>query len=68
MVFGSMTGEGTIKHLKCQMMPTNLDEDTYVKIYRKQQALFRHGLWKVMNEVSKMKYKINQDNKIKQGY
>ena len=34
--------EGTIMHIPCEQMPENLNEDTYILIYRKQQACIRH--------------------------
>lgn len=36
MVFGSVTGDGKIEHIQTKMMPVNLDEERYIKIYRKQ--------------------------------
>jgi len=34
-----------VPHIVCQDKPENLDEELYVRIYRKQMAVFRHKIY-----------------------
>ena len=47
-------GNGKITHIPAEMMPVGLDEDKYIFIYRKQQAVMRYNLYKVMLEADKI--------------
>jgi len=44
----------TIEHLPCENLPKGLDAETYVLIFRKEQACIRHEMWEVMEETGGM--------------
>lgn len=39
-----------IEHLVCKDLPETLTEEMYLKIYRKQMAVFRHKVYLIMKE------------------
>ena len=47
MVFNAK--EGTIMHIPCEM-PEGLTEDSYILVYRKQQACIRYQINKILKE------------------
>lgn len=42
--------EGTIMHIPCKDMPEGLNEDSYILVYRKQQACIRYQIQKILKE------------------
>ena len=37
-----------IEHIKCNNMPIGMNEDSYIDVYKKQQACIRHEIYKIM--------------------
>lgn len=42
--------EGSIMHIPFNQMPEGLTEDTYILVYRKQQACIRYQINKILKE------------------
>ena len=38
-----------IDHIQCEKLPKGLDGETYILIFRKQQACLRHHYWQVFD-------------------
>lgn len=39
-----------MEHIKCENMPEGLNEETYLQIFRKQQAAIRHHIYKTLKQ------------------
>ena len=68
MIFGSESGDGNIEHLTCTMMPKGMDEDTYIKVYRKQQAIFRHEIYKGHKDTERIPNPQEKEKLLKETY
>lgn len=68
MVFGSETGDGKIVHLQAYKIPTNMTEENYIKIFRKQQQIFRHEIYNAVKEVDRIKNPQERESKLKELY
>jgi hypothetical protein len=43
-----------IPHIICADIPEGMDEEMYVRVYRKQMAVFRHKIYKALKETGGM--------------
>ena len=50
------------------MIPNNLDENMFIYIYRKQYAIIRHEIFKLLLSIKAMKNNTQRDINMKEGF
>lgn len=67
-VFTSEQGEGTMDHLPSAKLPVGMNETNYILIFRKQQQIFRHEVYKAVQDVERIRNSSEKESKLKEQY
>lgn len=67
-VFSSEQGDGTMQHLPSAKLPVGMNETNYILIFRKQQQIFRHQVYKAVQEVERIRNPTEKESKLKERY